>query len=127
MATEKKNKNLGFGTGLGMAAVAAAAAGAYYFYGDAKGGKRRRQLKSWAVKAKGDILEKMEQMQNISKDAYEAAVGQVIKKYEGVKTIDPKELADLGAELKNHWDKIASKLIKTPAAKKKPAVAKKRR
>lgn len=115
MANNKKGA--GVGTALGLAALAAAAAGAYYFYGK-DGEKHRKTLKSWSVKARGDIMERMEKMKDISQNAYNKAVDEVMDKYKRVKSIDPKELAMLGSELKGHWDRI-SKQLTGPAKKSK--------
>ena len=124
-----KNNNKGGGgiaAAAGIAALAAAAAGAYYFYHGKEGAKHRKQFKSWSVKAKGEVMEKMEKMKEMSKGAYDKAVNEVMDKYKRVKTIDPKELADLGMELKGHWDRI-SKQLTSPAPKRKPARAKSKR
>ena len=119
------NKGSGAAAGLGIAALAAAAAGAYFFYGSEKAGKRRKQLKSWAVKAQGDVMEKIEQMQDVSQGAYDAAVTEVMAKYKKFKNVDPAELAAAASEMKKQWNKIASHL-KTPAPKRKKPASKKK-
>lgn len=119
MANKQQDSGFGLGTGIGMAAIAAAAAGAYYFYHGKDGEKRRKQLKSWAVKAKGEMMEKMEKMKEVSQQAYDGAVKDVMAKYKKMKNIDPKELADLGLELKSYWDRISRQLKTQPAAKRK--------
>ncbi len=114
------NNNSGIKAGMGIAALAAAAAGAYYFYG--KGGeKHRKNLKSWAVKARGEVMEKMEKLRDVSEATYSKAVEQVMDKYKRLKKVDPQELAELGAELKGHWDRIYKQIsgpAPRPAAKK---------
>lgn len=108
--------------GLGIAAaLAAAAAGAYYFYGSKSAAKNRKGLKSWAVKAKGDVMEKIEGLKNISKERYYEIVDQAVKKYRAVRTASPKELAALAIELKGHWDNIASQAAKLGPKKALPA------
>ncbi len=109
------------------AAMAAAAAGAYYFYGHKDATKHRRSMKSWMVKAKGDVMEKMEGLKEISHESYNEIVDQVITKYKKLKNSSPKELAALALELKGHWDKISAEAKKSlPKTKAKRAPAKKR-
>lgn len=105
-------------TGLGLAALAAAAAGAYYFYGSKNAGKNRKALQGWVVKAKGEVMERMERMKDVSQDKYNAVVDQVMDKYKKVKTVPPEELAQLAKELRGHWNRISSHL-KSPTPKRK--------
>ncbi len=113
--------------GLGLAALAATAAATYFFYG--KGGKKRqKQLSAWSKKAKDEMVKKIKSMEKVSKQNYETAAQEVLAKYKQIKNIDPKELENLGKELKSQWQKISgdlSKLGKQPKAKAKPAKTKK--
>ena len=64
MATKKNakaatKKNVGIGVGLTAAAVAAA--GAYFLYGSKNAAQNRTKVKSWMLKAKAEVLEKLEQ------------------------------------------------------------------
>jgi hypothetical protein len=104
---------------LAAAAVAAVATG-YYFYG--KGGKaHRKEARDWTKKAKLDMLEKIKQMKDVTKAAYDMAAAEILAKYKQVKNIDPKELQTFGQELKAHWTEIskeAAKLtVKSPVKK----------
>lgn len=100
---------------LGLAAVAAAAAGAYYFYGK-DGVKNRKAVKSWAMKAKAEVMENLEKLTDVSETTYNKTVDQVLAKYKKVKSVAPKELSDLQKELKSHWKSVKSEVEK--AAKK---------
>ena len=118
--THKKHGS-GVAVGLGLAAASAAAiAGAYYFYGK-EGAKHRKNLKSWAVKARGEIMEKMENMEEVSRDSYEKVVNQVLSKYKAVKNVAPGELDDLAKELKSHWNAISKTLAQSAKKVKKAA------
>ncbi|MGE5297625.1 MAG: hypothetical protein ACM3KM_00480 [Acidobacteriaceae bacterium] len=110
-----KSAKKGVEIGLGLAALAAATAGAYYFYSKS-GEKHRKQLKSWMVKAKAEVMEKLEKATDLSKDAYEQIVDDVLKHYKVMKKAAPKEIADLARELKTHWKSIKVEVEK--AAKK---------
>ena len=105
--------------GVGLAALAAATAGAYFLYGTKKGAKTRKQIKGWMLKAKGEVLEKLEGMKDISQEAYEKVIDEVEAKYKAVKNIDQKDIAAFGKELKSHWKDIKKEVDKKINPKKK--------
>lgn len=110
----------GVGITLGIAALAAAAAGAYFLYGSAKGPARRKALKSWMVKMKGEVMEEVEKMKEMSEEVYHAAVDKISEKYSEIKNIDQAELQAVVKRLKGHWKDIkkeAEKAVKTEARK----------
>ncbi len=105
--------------GLGLAAAAAAAAGVYYFYGkDAP--KRRRQLKGWMVTAKGEVMDRMEKLPEVSELAYRRIVAEVLKRYKNLKNVSSEELAELSRELLGHWKSIKTEVDKV-GSRNKPA------
>ncbi|MEI8339458.1 MAG: hypothetical protein WCF94_02220 [bacterium] len=101
----KKNSNSGKVV-LGLAAVAAAAAGAYFLYGTKEGAKVKKQIKGWTLKAKGEVMEKIEKMKEVTEGGYHAAIDAVAKKYAGAKNIDPEELQKVVADMKSHWKNV---------------------
>ena len=113
------------GIGAGIAALAAAAAGAYYFYGSKHAAKNRKAMKSWAVKAKGEVMEKLENLKDVSEKSYHKAVNDVVAKYKKLKNIDPKELAALTAELRNSWARISAH-VQAAAGRAKSKTARRR-
>jgi uncharacterized protein HemX len=124
MATKKKAvsaKGAGFGLAL-AAAAAAAAAGAYFVYGK-DGAKNRKKISSWALKAKGEVLERLEKMKEVDQQAYAKVVDAVTARYAAVKGVDKAELAQMVRELKGHWDSIAKQIAK-PALKAKRKTSK---
>lgn len=72
-----------------------------------------------------EMFEKIKQMKEVSKDAYQGALDDVLEKYKELKGVDPKELKKFGQELMAHWEKIskdAAKLTdKSPAHQPKIA------
>ncbi len=114
----KKSSRAGKVAGvLGLAAGVAAAAAGYYFYGK-DGKKHRKALGAWSKKAKTEMLEKMKNMETVSKQAYSKAATEVLAKYKQAKQVDPKELAAFGQELKTHWQQIANHAAKLGTKKK---------
>lgn len=95
--------------GIGLA-VAAAAAGAYYFYGK-NGAKHRKHLKGWMLKAKAEVVERLEKISSdVTESKYLQVVSDVLKKYQRLKVTTPKEIAALSKELKGHWKSIKSEI-----------------
>ncbi len=114
----KKNESAGehkIAIGLGIAGAIAAAAGAYYLYGSTKGPARRKAVKTWIVKMKGDVMEEVENMKELSEGAYHDAIDKIASKYSQLKDIDTKELVATVKQLKGHWKDIkkeAEKAVK---------------
>jgi L-lysine 2,3-aminomutase len=114
--------------GAGLATLAAAAAGAFFLYGTKEGAKRRKQIRGWAIKMKGEVVEKMEQMKDVTEEKYREAVDGVAKRYQNVKSIDPTEVSAMVADLKNHWKNIKRQIeggSKKKSVKKRPSAKKK--
>jgi len=130
MATKKSNPKTAvsetqkIGIGVGLTAAVVAAAGAYFLYGSKGASKNRKAVKSWALKAKAEVLERLEQAKQMSKEEYEALLSTVVGAYTGVQNITKGELKDFATEMKQHWQEIEKvtkpkkKVIKKVAAKK---------
>ncbi len=104
---KKTNKKtlVELGIGTVLTAAAAALAGSYFVYG--KGAKKnRKSVKSWALKAKAEVLEQLEKAKEISEPIYNQAVDKISKKYSDLKNIDKKDVEALVKELKTHWKDI---------------------
>ncbi|MFH0890906.1 MAG: hypothetical protein V1856_02660 [Candidatus Liptonbacteria bacterium] len=115
MAKSKVSK---IGIGIGVAAVVAAAAGAYFLYGK-NGAKHRKQLKSWMVKMKAEVMEGLENMKEVTGPVYNRVVDEVAKRYAKVRNVSPKELAALVREMKGHWRSISREFGAKPKPRKK--------
>lgn len=102
----------------GLVGLTAAAVGTYYLYGHKNAAKNRSKIKGWMLKAKGEVLEHLEEMGDISEPLYMSAVDSVLQKYNALKTIDPTELASFAHEMKDHWLGI-KKTTKKVSSKKK--------
>ncbi len=104
---------------VGVGMLAALSAGAYYLYGTKEGAKKRIKVRGWMLKAKGEMMDKMESMKEMNEETYDKLVETVMKKYEAVKNIDPKEVQELTSDLKKHWKNIKRHLdAATKPAKK---------
>lgn len=103
------------GLGVGLTAAAVAAAGTFFLYGSKGASKNRKVVKSWILKAKAEVLEKLEQAKEMSQDEYEQLIDTVGTVYAQVKDASKVDIAGFKKEMKDHWNKIE----KTAAPKKK--------
>jgi len=123
MAAKKKattptiTKNQAVGLGIGLTAAAVAAAGTFFLYGSKNAAKNRKAVKSWTLKAKAEVLEKIEQAKEMTQEEYEQLIDTVTTTYAGVQAASKADLAGFKKEMKEHWRSIA----KTAAPKKKAA------
>ena len=125
----KKSSAVGVGVGLGAAAVAAA--GALFLYGSKNAAKNRKQVKSWALKAKAEVLEKIEDASEMTQKEYDDLIKSVSGAYSGAKNASKKDIVDFTKEMKDHWKQIekaaaplkkdAKKAVKTAKTETKGA------
>ena len=134
MAQKKEMKNVEakgninpVGIGIGLTTAAVAAASAYFLYGSKSAAKNRKVVKSWALKAKAEVLEKLEDAQEMTQKEYEEVVKAVSGAYVGAKNASKKDIIDFTKEMKDHWkaiEKAAAPMKKTAEKKVKTAVKK---
>ncbi|MDP2704866.1 MAG: hypothetical protein U1D31_01850 [Patescibacteria group bacterium] len=103
-----KKNNIGLGIAVGSALAATAAA--YFLYGAKDAKKRRAKIRGWALKAKGEVLEKLEVLTDINKDTYQTIVKQILSRYNNAKHIGKEEIADLEKELGNYWKHLKKEM-----------------
>jgi len=99
------------------AGIAALSAAAYVMFGpDAK--KNKKAVKSWVVKMKGEIIEKLEEAKEITEPVYQDIINTVHQKYMNVKNIDKTELVDAVADLRKQWKNMSKDAKPKKKAKK---------
>jgi gas vesicle protein len=127
--SNKKGMSTGAMIGVG-AGVAALSAAAYLLFGP-DGKKNRKVIRSWAVKMKGDIIEKFEEAKEITEPIYHKIIEEVQAKYSQLPNVDKKELEMVVSEVKKHWKtmmkdaKPKSKKPKIKAKSKKKSKSRK--
>jgi hypothetical protein len=124
MATQKKGADVGVVVGV-AAGVAAIAAAGYFLFGP-NGKNNRKVIKGWSVKMKGEVLEKIEKLKEITPEMYDAIIDEVAGKYAKLKHVNEEEIKIVTADLKKYW-KVISRDVKAKqgGAKKKVAATKK--
>ncbi len=110
------------------ASLAGLAATAYFFFGP-KGKKHQKQAKAWAIKMKGDVVEKLENARDISEPVYHQIIDSVSATYVKGKKASQKEIKSLAQDLKAHWKTIGrlARVTKQDVVKSARKVAKKAR
>ena len=108
------------------ATVAGLAATAYFFLGP-KGKTHQRHAKAWAIKMKGDVVEKLEMARDMSEPVYQEIIDSVATEYEKGKKASQEEIKTLAQDLKKHWKTISrsARIAKRDAVKVSGRVAKK--
>jgi len=102
--------------GVGLTAAAVAAAGTYFLYGSKGAAKNRKAVKSWMLKAKAEVLEKLEEAKEMTQEDYEALINGVATVYSELKTASRADIKSFKDEMKDQWKAIE----KIAAPKKKP-------
>lgn len=108
------------------ASLAGLAATAYFFFGP-KGKKRREHAKAWAIKMKGEVVERLEKAREITQPIYQEIIDTVAKEYKKGKKASQPEIESLAQDLKKHWKSMSALAIaaKQEVAKNASRVAKK--
>jgi len=115
MAMKKKAGNsVGRAVAVGAGVIALGTA-AYLLFGP-EGKKHRKDLKSWMIKMKAEVMEKMEKAKELTSETYEKILADVEAKYKAMKNVSADDLAKEVAELKKNWRAMA-KDIKGKAKK----------
>lgn len=107
------------------ASLAGLAATAYFFFGP-KGKKHRQHAKAWAIKMKGDVVEKLERAREITEPIYREIIDTVAKEYQKGKKASQPEIKELADDLKKHWQSMSKLAIaaKQEAVKDASRIAK---
>lgn len=109
---------------VGLAAMAAAAAGVYFLYGSKDATKKRKAVKSWSLKMKAEVLEKIEKLKEIDQKVYQDIIDTASKKYESLKGVDVTDVAAVSKELSSHWKAIKNTIAPAPKKVAKKTVKK---
>lgn len=108
------------------ATLAGLAATTYFFFGP-KGKTHQKHAKAWAIKMKGDVVEKLEQAREMSEPAYQEIIDSVAVEYTKGKKASQEEIDALAQDLKKHWKTISrgARIAKSDVVKSAGRVAKK--
>jgi len=138
MAQAKKKTEISnaqkVGIGVGLTTAAVAAVGAYFLYGSKDASKNRKKVKSWALKAKGEVLEALEKAEKITEAEFTQLVDGVANAYGKSKKLSARELSEFKKEMGDNWKaligsgvaKVVGQTVATVAKKAAPKKAAKK-
>ena len=111
---------------LGVVGASLAALAAGYFFLGPKGKKHQKQARAWAIKMKGDVVEKLEMVRDVSEPVYQEIVDSVAEEYKKGMKAGHEEINELAQDLKKHWKTISNsaKSVKRDVTKSAKKVAK---
>lgn len=112
---KKESAKAGIVTGILLAGIA----GAYFLYGTKEGKKQKRKITSLALKAKGEVLEKIESLKDVNQENYNKVVSGVMEKYKKLKKDHQEEIDTVSSELSSYWKHIKKHLEDTDKKAKK--------
>ena len=107
MAKQAKNGSGAIKLAVLGATLAGAAAGAYFLFGP-KGKANRKHARAWAIKMKGDIVEKLEEAKEVSEPVYHQIIDAVASEYKTGSKAGKEEIETLAKDLKRHWKTLTS-------------------
>lgn len=117
---QKKTSGAKVAVAVGASAAALGAA-AYYLFGP-HGKQHRTKAKGWMIKMKGEVVERLEDLKEVSEPVYNQVVEAVAAKYAKESKTGKKEILALAQDLKKGWRSIvASTQTKRKPAQKAPA------
>lgn len=106
MTTKKKKNNHSFAKGILTGIAAGSAALAMFLYKTEEGRKEKEKLKGWMVMMKGEVIHKLENLKEVSKEKYEKIVDEASKKFQRSKGLSEKEIVAFNKRLKSKWKSI---------------------
>jgi hypothetical protein len=91
--------------GAGIGAVAAAV----YFLASTKSGSgnKKKMMKGWMIRMRGEVIERLENLREVTEPVYEEIVDTVAQAQIVSDRIPRKEIMDLADDLKRDWKAIA--------------------
>lgn len=122
---KKANKSEAAKLAIIGASLAGLAATAYFFFGP-KSKKHRQHAKAWAIKMKGEVVEKLESAREITEPVYREIIDTVAREFKKAKKAGQPEIEALAKDLKTHWRSMSKLAIsaRQAAAKNATRVAK---
>ncbi len=106
MHNNKHNDNGALGKTIVGLGAAAALVGTYLLYGSKKGPARRAKVQGWMFKMKGEVLDEIENLKEVSEDVYYKIVDEVKDKNKKMKNVSQDEVEDVASEIKEGWDDV---------------------
>lgn len=108
----KKTKDSSGGMKLFVLGASLAGIVAAYFFLSPKEKKNLKNAKSWAIKMKADVVEKLEKAREVSETMYNDIIDSVATQYVKKSATKPEEIKKLAKDLKKHWPALSVSIEK---------------
>lgn len=89
-----------------MGTAAAAIAGAIYFMNTDSGKRQGKKLKGWAVRMRGEVMDKLESLEEVTEPIYNQVVDTVADAEALRNNVPKEEIVTLANDLKRQWKTI---------------------
>jgi C4-dicarboxylate-specific signal transduction histidine kinase len=86
--------------------LAAVSACAIYFLTSKRTAKQRKELVAFINKMKAEVIEKMKELSEITKQDYDKIVDEISAKYEKLSKVSTREFNNIVKEIKDGWKYI---------------------
>lgn len=116
----KKNTSNKTNSAIAITGIAVASLALSYFLYGKNAPKRRRALTSWMLRAKADVMDKLEKAKDISEPMFHTIIDTSMEKYAKLKNINPEDIALFGTEIKKQWRDIKKEITTKTITKKTP-------
>lgn len=83
-------------------AATAALIGGIYLYGK-NGSAHRTNVERWILKAKAEILERIEKTQDMTEEQFHTVVDEVVSRYADMKDVGAERAAEVSSRFKHKW------------------------
>lgn len=117
------NTNTIFAIGAGVAAIATAS---YYFFGP-KGEAHREKMKGWMISMKGEIIDRIEDVKELTEPVYHNIVDSVMATYMATTKASKEEVQAFADRLKGQWKEIVASSKEVPKRAIRKVVASKKK
>ena len=127
MKKEIKGSKKGSAVAVGAGVIALAAA-TYFLFGP-NGKRNQKKARGWMMKMKGEVVERLEKIEDVTEPVYRKVVDSVAQAYATTRAIDTSELKSFTTELKKNWKDFSrgAKTAKKRIVKTAKKVSKKKK
>ncbi|MFZ2682291.1 MAG: hypothetical protein WAZ14_04330 [Patescibacteria group bacterium] len=96
--------------GLVAAGALAATIGGLYLMSRSKKKSAAQTAQAWILRAKADVMDELQKIPHVTREAYTGIISAVLKRYENMKDVSKDELSGLKQDLEDQWKTVVAGL-----------------
>lgn len=85
--------------------------GGIYLYGR-DGTRHRDQVERWVLKAKAEILERVQKTQDMTEEQFHTVVDEVLNRYADMKEVGAERAAEVSSDFKKKWEQLRAAAVR---------------